>query len=242
MGECGDWRNLPSWLEGLKVARRRVKGWQVEKMVRRANEKGMMGVVMDCVRRVEKTGVVLGNVRVAREVAWGAVLKAVQSGWSEQGVESGVKYVENVWEMLCDGRHKGVEDPKKRPEVVGVLMQMYAAKALLIQGGRDEGGTVEKWAGLMLRLWENAELTVDETDWSDANYKLLMWSPVWHGIKMARQVLGSESPLSKRLEIRLTQDLEPLLQKTQAILDAHAPQEGKRRGLKMYESLSQVPT
>ncbi|KAL9098261.1 MAG: hypothetical protein Q9163_006050, partial [Psora crenata] len=31
MAELTDWRNFPPFLEGLKTARRRVKGWQFEK-------------------------------------------------------------------------------------------------------------------------------------------------------------------------------------------------------------------
>jgi len=244
MGETGDWKNLAGWLEGLRTARRRVWGWQLEKVVRRAVEGGRVGVVHDCLRRVEGTGLGLWDLRVAREVVWGAVAKAREGGWSREGVERGVKFAEDVWELMFDPRHGekmvGREDAKKRPEVIGVLVQMHAAKAVLFGEGKDEGGKVERYTGLMLARWENAELELDEEDWNDANYKLLMWAPVWHGMTLAQKVLDPSTPLAKNLRKKLTRDVEPLVQRASAVLSAHAPEEGKRRGLKIYEELSQV--
>lgn len=247
MGESGDWGNMAGFLEGLKVARRKLAGWQVEKMVRRANEGGKMGVVHDILRRVERTGVGLWDVKVCREVMRGAVLKAAQSGWGEEGIEKGVRYAENIWELMWDPRHTEVQkkiemDPRQRPEIVGVMALMHAVKVVKLGGGRDEGGMVEKYTQLMLTRWENSRevMAVDAQDWSDANYKLYVWAPVWHGMKLARQIVGAESPLGKRLSDKLSQDLEPLVQKCQAILLAHAPKEGTRRGLKMYEDTLQA--
>jgi len=149
-----------------------------------------------------------------------------------------------VWELMFDPRHGekmvGREDAKKRPEVIGVLVQMHAAKAVLFGEGKDEGGKVERYTGLMLARWENAELELDEEDWNDANYKLLMWAPVWHGMTLAQKVLDPSTPLAKNLRKKLTRDVEPLVQRASAVLSAHAPEEGKRRGLKIYEELSQV--
>lgn len=244
MSETGDWKNLPGFLEGLRIARRSVKGWQMEKMVRKANESGRMGVVHDCLRRVEGTGLGLWDVRVAREVMWGAVGKCVRSGWSKEGVEGGRKFAEDVWELMFDPRHAekmvGREDAKKRPEVLGVLVQMHAAKAVLFGEGKDEGGKVEIYMGLMLGQWDNAELEIDEENWSDANYKLLTWAPVWHGMMLAQTVLHPSSPTAKTLKTKLTQDVEPLIETAAAALAAHPSEDGKRRGLKMYEELIQV--
>jgi len=117
---------------------------------------------------------------------------------------------------------------------------MHAARAGLFGEGKDEGGKVERYTGLMLARWDNAELEVDEDDWNDANYKLLMWAPVWHGMTLAQKVLDPSTPLAKDLRIKLTQDLEPLIKRASAVLSAHAPEEGKRRGLKTYEELTQV--
>lgn len=204
-------------------------------------------MVHDCLRQVESTGIGLWEVRVAREVMWGATLKAIQADWSEEGVERGVKFAEDVWELCFDPRHtermRGVEDAKKRPEILGVLVQMHAAKAVMYGGGKDEEGLVSRYTKMMLKLWGNAEaeLMVSEEDFYDANYKLVMWAPVWHGMTMAKKVLGPDSPLGRQLGERLSQDIEPLVQAAVAILQANPPQGGgKRRGLKLYEDMSSL--
>ena len=247
MGETGDWGNMVGFLEGLKVAKRKLAGWQVEKMVRRANEGGKQGVIHEILRRVESTGVGLWDVGVCREVMRGAVLKGVQSGWSGEGVEKGVKYAENLWELMWDSRHREEQNklgtnPRGRPEIIGVMVLMHAVKAIRLGAGKEEREMVEKYAELMLERWENSRdvMAADEHDWSDANYKLLIWAPVWQGLKTARQVVGAGSPLGKRLGEKLNRDVEPLMQKSQAIISAHALDKGTRRGLKMYEDILQA--
>lgn len=247
MGETGDWGNMAGFLEGLKVAKRKLKGWQLEKMIRRANDGGKQGVVYDLLRRADKTGVGLWDLGVCREVMRGAVLKGIQRGWSEEGVEKGVRYAESIWELMWESKHRDEQkkagvDPRGRPEIIGVMVLMHAVKAVKFGGANDGGPMVEKYAELMLERWENSRdvMVVDRQDWSDANYKLLIWAPVWQGMKMAQQVVGAGTPLGKRVEEKLRQDVEPLLQKSQAIISAHTPEEGMRRGLKMYEDILQV--
>ncbi|KAM0802911.1 hypothetical protein BDR22DRAFT_819565 [Usnea florida] len=244
MGESGDWRNMAGFLEGLKVARRKLAGWQVEKMVRRANEGGKLGVVLEILRNVDKTGVGLWDVGVCREVMRGAVLRGLRSGWSKEGVDKGVRYAECIWDLMWDPRNveqqkKVGMDPRAKPEIVGVMVLMHAIRAVRFGEGKDEEVMVWRYAELMLKIWENSRalMVVDAQNWSDANYKLMVWAPVWLGMKLARQIVGAGSPLGKRLGEKLRQDLEPLVRETQAIVAAHAAEGGTRRGLKMYEDM-----
>ena len=242
MTETKDWRNLPGFLEGLMTARRSVKGFQLEKMVRKVNECEKQGVVLECLKRVEDTGMGLWELRIAREVMWGATARAMQADWSEVGVEKSVKYAESIWEMMLDPRHRekmhGDQDAKKRPEVIGVLVQMHAARGLVENIG-DDVGSVEKYVKMMLQVWENTETTFEEGDWDDANFKLTMWAPVWHGMTMAQKVLGAKTPIGKELGSKL-KELESLIGRAQPLVRDNSTEEGPRRGLKLYESLSQV--
>lgn len=244
MGESGDWRNLQGWLEGLKAAGRKIEGGVLEKVVRKAVEARKMGVIVECLQRVEYTGLGLWDLGVAREAMWGPTAIAVQGKWSEGAVERGVRYAENVWAMMCDPKHAGVQledyHPRSRPEVLGLLVQMHGAQAVMYKGGKDEAGMVRKYARLMLQYWDRADLEmVEEGDWVDANIKMVTWAPVVHGLKMARTVVGEESALGKILGEKVNQDLEPLLQKARLILEATLGAE-KRRGLAISESLSRL--
>ena len=171
----------------------------------------------------------------------GAVLKAQKESWGKESVEEGARFARQVWDLLWDERHRVVRpakmDPKMRPEIVGILVEMLAARAVKVGEGKDEGGEVRKYVERLLGLWKYAELEVDEADWNDANAKMLMWAPVWHGMELARQVLGQESQLGKELGERVDKDLEPFLNKARTIVAANAPENGVRRGLRMYEQL-----
>ncbi|KAL8827519.1 MAG: hypothetical protein Q9191_003131 [Dirinaria sp. TL-2023a] len=241
MKEGRDWVNLPGFLEGLKTARRKLRGWQVEKMVRRANECGRQGVVLECLRRVEGTAVGLWEVAVVRECMIGAVLKAQMDGWGSKGVEEGANFAMQVWDMLWDERHRVArppeKDPKLRPEIVGVVVEMLAAKAVKVEDGKGDSKELKKHVERLVGVWKYADLEVDEGGLYDANAKLMMWAPVWHGMKLARTVLGHDSQLGGELGKRIQKDLDPLLKKAKEVVAANVPEGGERRGLKMYEQL-----
>ncbi len=238
--------NMVPFLIGLKTAGRKVKGSQFEKVIRRMGEKGGLGVVMEMLRRVEGTGVKLGDAEVAREAMWGGVLKCLQSEWSEEGVKEGEKFVEAIWQMLSEERHvdrnaTGKEtDPKMKPEIVGVLLWIRALTSSLFGESQDVDGKVKRAAEMVLAVWKNADLTVDDEGWHDANRKLMMWTPVWHGMKMARKIVGENTALGRDLATTISSDLEPLLSKAHENVSRHVSEDGSRRGLHLYDELSKI--
>ncbi|KAL8912092.1 MAG: hypothetical protein Q9171_002880, partial [Xanthocarpia ochracea] len=244
--EGRDWVNMVPFLMGLKTAGRKVKWWQFEKIIRRMGVKGGLGAVMEMARRVEETGVKLGHVQVAREAMWGGVLKCVQSGWSKEGVKEGEKFVEAMWQMLSEERHvdrnaTGKEtDPKMKPEIVGVLLWIRALRSSLFGESQDVDGKIKRAAEMVLAVWKNADLTVDDNGWYDANHKLMMWTPVWHGMKMARKIVGENTVLGRDLATTITSDLEPLLRKAQENVSRHVSEDSSRRGLLLYDELSKI--
>lgn len=247
--EGRDWVNMVPFLIGLKTAGRKVKGWQFEKIVRRMGEKGGLGVVMEMARRVEGTGMKLGDVGVAREAMWGAVVKCVRSEWSEEGVKEAEKFIEAIWEMLSDERHVDrnatgkAGDPKMQPEIIGVLMWIRALKSTLFTSSKDPDGKVKRAAEMVLAVWDpkSANTTIDEEkSWYDANQKLMMYAPVWHGMKMARKIVGENTALGRHLANTISLDLEPLLKKAQRIVAQHVGEDVTRRGLVVYGEISKM--
>ncbi|KAI4159568.1 MAG: hypothetical protein LQ342_006478 [Letrouitia transgressa] len=244
MKEGRDWVNLPAFLENLWLSKRKIKDWQMVKIVRRASDNGNQGIILECLRRMEKTGMVLADLEVARAVMWGGMKKCMQTDWTEQGLEAAEKYLNSVWNLMEDERHVKKEiqrtknDPRMRPEIVGVMLQVQAVRRAFYGEG-VERGSVQQSAEILLASWDNMEADIDELDWNDANRKLMMWVPVWHGIKMAVGLLG-ESPLRMKLENKMTKDLEPKIQKAREVVLAYAPQPEKRLGLSVYEALLSV--
>ena len=248
MQEKRDWDNLPGFFEGAKMSGRKLKSYMAEKFVRRAAEMGRQGVVMRCVMDPERTGVKLDTKGVAREVVWGARKIAVDSEWSEEGVERALRYAEKVLELLEDERHiaggeKGVtvrrkDDPRFAPEVLGAVLELVARKALMGEGSKDGHGKVERYAQRMMDMWGNTKIGLDdEQQWYAANDQLVMWTPVVNGMRMAVQCLGESSALGERVSTTLAQEVEPVVRKAREMVMAAAPPGRDRRGLTVYASI-----
>ena len=242
--ERKDWELLPDFLRELKASGRRLRAPLVAKMVRKAAGQGHMGLMMEVFRRVESTGLKLGDLEVTREVMQGAIQRAVRGDWGEQELDKALKHAELTLLSLEDPKHaagKGQENPLDRPEVIGVAMALAATKAAKYLGAKDEGGKVERYASRYLKSMEGKEISVDATSWRDGNDKLTMWVPSWQGIQMALKVLGKDSQSAKGLSEVLARDLEPLIGMARSVVEAHpAPEEGRRRGIAMYEDLART--
>lgn len=243
MDEAGDdgWNNLPEFLIGLNSSNRELKSYQMEKIVRRACLAKKEGLVKQCCMRVGDTGLGLWNVGVVRELMWTASRRAQEGGWEKDGLRRGLKFAQDLWLMLQDPRHRKPNgerfvDPMRRPEVVGVLVQLQAVKTAALGEGSSKAETLKRYVEILLATWNNAELELPK-DWNDANHKLLIWTPVWHGMKTAQQVSGDDTQMRKELGKKL-HDVEPVLQQARHLVLTRPPQEGVRLGAKLYDALS----
>ncbi|KAL8950175.1 MAG: hypothetical protein Q9183_007542 [Haloplaca sp. 2 TL-2023] len=216
-------------------------------MIRLMGEKGREGVVLEVLRRTGATGVRLGDLRVVREVMWCGIQKCINSGWEEESVREAEKFVDNAWAMCCEERHVDKEtkhefrDPKTRPEIVGMVLWVRALRRTLFEEGRDDDGKVRRAAEMLFAVWQNPS-RVEEGNWHGANMQVVMWAPVWHGMKMARKVIGEKTPLGRDLGNINSLDLEPLLARSREIVSTHATDPEKRRGMVFYEELSKIAT
>ncbi|KAL8902471.1 MAG: hypothetical protein Q9207_004669, partial [Kuettlingeria erythrocarpa] len=168
------------------------------------------------------------------------------SGWEKDGVRGAGRIVEATWEMMSDERHvskedkKMGEDPKTRPEIVGVLLWVRALRSVLLAKGKDDDGKVKRAAEMLMAVWKDRDCNVESEDWVDANHKLMMWVPVWHGMCMARNVLGENTQLGRSLGTGVTEELEPLVTKAAALVGEHVSGETDRRGRVLFQELSKV--
>ena len=247
-----DWAVLPGFLEGLKASKRKVTSAMAAKLIRHAADAGRMGVVIDCVRQVDRTGVRLSDVALAREVMWGAVQTAIRSEWSALGVGKATRQARGMVEMMEDPRHVGVRqkekgrkdrqvaavDPRRAPEVLGVLLCLEAIR--VVKYGVDgDKVLLEALAQKVLGLWPHVDLDVGENS-RGANRALMMWAPVEVGLRATIGVLGEGSPLGKKLGQVLRTDVAPVVEKARGVLEADPPAEGQRRGMALHEELKKV--
>ena len=242
-----DWHVLPSLLEGYKNSKRVVTQGSKEMMLRLAGEAGALGAVKECFRRAGRTGLRLNDADFVSQVMLQATEIARYSGWSEEGLAEAIKFAEDILELMEEPKHKQQSqyinrdtDPRRKPEIVGVMMGLVAMRAVKFEGRYDEDGKVQRYTEIMQSLWENADLGFDESHWPSANRKLLVWAPVWHALKMQRRIHGQKSLSTRLFTEKALQDVEPMLERAKALVLANTLEEerGLRRGLSMYARLA----
>ena len=224
MKEGKDFDTIPGLLEGYKVAKRSVSEYMKEKMTKKCAQAGKGGIILRCIQEVERTGFKLDDLGVARAVMMIPVFQAANSEWSKEGLEKASKSAESILNMLEDPRHvadpaKAKDlDPRIHPDLVGLVLAMFATRAVRFQSSQDEDGKVAKYTERMLSLWENADLTIDEANFHTVNFRLANWAPAWQGMNMALRVLNSKSETGRKLSDALQKDVQPLVEKARDML------------------------
>lgn len=249
MRNAKNWQNLAPLLTGLRNSKRLIKSSLVEQVVRNACERENEGAILECLRQADKTGLKLRHPTVAEALMSRAVAMAVDGDWTGGAVHSALGLADSVWIMMQDPKHAeaGLPDPTHNPVIVGAMVQLHAAKAVMFHEQKDTEGKVVEYTQRLLALWEKLIFPVD-CDKFDADRNLLKWAPVWHGMKMARKVSEVTDEMKGKLGIR-AKEMESALEIARKTV-ASIPRPGSvqndeelnyvRRGVKLYEKLSSV--
>jgi len=150
-GEGKDWQNLPALMTGLKGSKAVPDEQTMSMIVRKAVRAGRVGVIVQCLQQSEHTGVTLKREEVLEKVIWGLHDVAQMNDWSEEAVQKALKSAKQVSLMLEMEEHGGgrfmrKRDPRTRPEVVGVFLELAAVYAYKHQDGKDVDGSVSVYA------------------------------------------------------------------------------------------------
>lgn len=150
MKEKKDWDQVPVMLQELKNAGRSFNTPLPLILIRKAAIAGRMDVMIECVRRVEATGFRLNDPDLVAALMWGLQYKAIASKFSEKHTKKALSWAEMLLIILEEDRHACHKvlknDPRRRLEVIGALLQLAAVRAARHLDGKDEHGMVEKYA------------------------------------------------------------------------------------------------
>ncbi|KAK3332468.1 hypothetical protein B0T19DRAFT_415750 [Cercophora scortea] len=254
-----DFLNLPTLLEGLRLAHRKVSYDLHEKMIRRACVNGCIAVILECVKQVKRTGFTLETSQAINELLVWIQKEALDSDWDKKETERALRRTQSVLEMLeADPLHQPAKDPKLKalrrfpfyrdPQILAARLHMAAALAVKHQAGHDADGKVAKYAQELVRLWpkeagllelhpEEAYARQHDTEMRYLlNRNAFLWfaSPVLNGLRLAAQVV--EPALAKELLERAAN----VEKQVQSALAQQAATEGGAaggRGLNLYNEL-----
>ena len=209
MRDKNDWENLPIFLEGLKTANRTLEPRNWAKLVRKAGQAGQQSTIIECARRASRTGFVLNNVNLVRDIMWWIQQKALIAGWTAQSTKKAFAMAEQVVDLMEEEKHCGSKsqlgpmDPRARPEVLGVLLQLGAASAKL-SSSKDDDGKVEVYSRRLLgTLARKVNLRDELRDLKElwvSNALLCNIVPLVYGMRVAAEILGPASEVAKQLK------------------------------------------
>jgi len=244
MKDKKDWDNLPIFFEGMKTAGRKFRLHHLEKLVRKAGMAGRQDSILECARRVSKTDFVLQDAHLVREVMWWIQYKAASTNWDATNTQRALSIAEQVSVLLEDPRHsgsrtiRGPSDPRVRPEVVGVLLELTAANAK--QNGSDADGKVQIYAQRLIniledgRIWENV-LPPPADGWEARNHWLRFASVILYGMRTAPEFL-TDAKLRKELK-PLTSKLQDIVTRQRSIISKELPEGATPLGVWSYDTL-----
>lgn len=167
--ESNDWQNLPLVLEGMKEGvKKPLREQDLEMLVRKALQRGKLGVIIQCLQQSEKTGMSLEQEYVLRSVVYGLREMAFRSGWDRATTAKALRDA-NVISLLLEseehgsGRKLKPDDPRVRPEILGVFLELAAVYAKKHSESKDGQGLVKAYAGRLVSSLaaRNAEVGLD---------------------------------------------------------------------------------
>lgn len=204
MNSKQDWNNLIPLLAGYKTSPYKLDFQIKDRLTRKAGKAGRIDTLVECAKRVAYTGFTLDSAHIVIEMAWYATNNAALAGWEAKETAKALSIVEQIAYLLEDSNHAGGyeivdNDPRVRPELIGILLQLSAVQATEHQGGKDVDGRVKKYAERLRAVLEAGEkFSVSGTcdKWGEDHIYLYRITPVIHGMQLARKFLKPGSALA----------------------------------------------
>ena len=191
MKNTQDWKNIIPFLSGLKLSKRVVKDDRWEWIIRHATEANALGIMLEAAKQADRTGFKLSSVGIVRRYYLELHRWAAKNKFSEPTVSKAFGFAKQAAESMEWPQHVVRDpqvDPKRRPFVVGTLLELSAARALKQFDGKDEGGLVATYANRLQGVWSLVDTSKDASDWPAADLRLQEIVPILNGIDLALQI------------------------------------------------------
>ncbi|KAK3679888.1 hypothetical protein LTR78_000264 [Recurvomyces mirabilis] len=175
------------------------------KVVRKAGLRGRMGTILVCLQQVESTGLSLKSEEVMREVLIGIREHAARAEWNAEAVTKARKWAVEVASLLERSEHgsgkvgAGTKDARRRPQVLGLFLELAAVDAFKHKGGQDVDGTVRMYTERLLSCMGDEVQPPSITPLSlGPQLEMLHGVPIYHGLLLADRILGSALPRAEK--------------------------------------------
>jgi hypothetical protein len=243
MKDKKDWANLPNLLEGLNVAGTNTNAVHIKCLVvTQCRVAGRQEVLLECLRRVKGTGMQLKEPRFVVRVMLAIQHRAFSTDFHEHETAKALKWAEMVVALMENPKHAGSRvlagenDPRLQPEVIGILLELAAVRAVKHLESRDVDGKVAEYGARLVGTRLEFKTPANETEY-ELNPWLSAHTQVLHGIYEALKVLESSSAVAEGLQ-KKGEVLDAMVSTYYEKLASIASKKQKQLfGLQMYEKL-----
>lgn len=209
-----DWQQIIPLLIGLRMSRRYLEDGRWEWLVRMAGNANAIGIMLECARQAERTGFRLERHGIVQKLIFAIHSKARAANFRGPETTKALRLAEQAVSMMEWPEHINTnltEDPKRKPFVIGALLELSAARACDEFQGKDVDGKVQSYAERLLATWPLGSFK-DSSEWHVTDHMLQENLPIWNGIKIALELgdISQNKSLSQSLRTRAN-DLEALI-------------------------------
>ncbi|KAI6959097.1 hypothetical protein KC367_g9110 [Hortaea werneckii] len=259
MASTNNWTNLPSLLTGLKHSGAKLDEKALGKTVRKAASAGRIGIIIQCLQQSTNTGLTLRHEEVLQNVLWALHSTPQLTGWQdEEALLHSLKAANQIALLLETPEHNPYikttknhilqpHDPRRRPEVLALFLELAAVYSWRFQAGKDTDGKVMTYTSRLLSILSTSHPEARQLPGSLTPRKsgpqreMLMGIPLWQGLSLAEKILaggsqeggkkgsGAVSSLSAEqfeMMTRVREDYESGLRLLAEALQAEGPREG----------------
>ncbi|KAF4634303.1 hypothetical protein G7Y89_g3805 [Cudoniella acicularis] len=254
-----DWENLPRLLEGLDKQPKCVitKNYRNKRRVMNlATAAGRQDIILECVRRADDTGMTITTPMEAHHAMRTMYSVALSSEFDVESTKKALSWSEQLLDQLEEEKHQSRDkqikrDPRTRPELIGMPLDLAARIASSHPNDADIVGKVEAYAKRALATWDHLRrpehlaiwdrtLSEEEVPKKMVAFKdqyLAKTVPLLHGLQAAQEVLHGDPEFATQLK-EAADELEGLVQSTykEVVNDpwSQEPDMG-REGCTLYE-------
>lgn len=203
-----DCDNIPNLLHGLQNAKVCWGYSKLRQIIAMLVRNGREDIIIECLRRVKDTRMQMDSLSRTTVILHGLIQRAMENGWRRTDTAKALERVERVAIMLEEPTHAGklpvgsTSDPRNKPEIIGVLLELAAVRASKHLNGKDEDGKVADYA----RRLVNAASFMSVEAAHAQGFTISSWQRAeihaLHGMKVALTVLDPKSPDAVKLQAR----------------------------------------
>lgn len=229
MKESGNWQELPNILEGLhrihtefptKHQNTKLRQDTIKKALRLATQAGHLPTVIRCLKAAKVTGVTLNNDEHLGDCLWEFRKYAQTNQWSQESLQM---VMQNLTEFaqLLESEHHGTgrklrhNDPRTRPAVIAIFLELNAIHALKYNDKKDQDGKVKMYAERLMACcganYQASKGFLGDVNALNSPEEFRGNFPIWHGLKLARAVLGHGTAQTKAHTQTIIDDCETRL-------------------------------